>query len=164
MPAKKTAGPFDAVDSLLAAYATNNRINAFLIRSVPDAAWRAAPPGGKGRTIASITAHLHNVRLMWLKSVGKNESAPAKLEGDSVSKEDAISALEESWRVLDEVLRDSLRADGRIKGFKPDAGSFVAYLIAHDAHHRGQISMLARYLGHPVSQSAMYGLWEWGTR
>jgi hypothetical protein len=24
--------------------------------------------------------------------------------------------------------------------------------------------MLARQLGHPLSQSTMYGLWEWGTR
>jgi hypothetical protein len=45
--------------------------------------------------------------------------------------------------------------DGHLKGFKADA--------AHDAHHRGQITMLARQLGYPVPQSVMVGLWEWGT-
>jgi uncharacterized damage-inducible protein DinB len=62
------------------------------------------------------------------------------------------------------VLRNAFTTDGKVKGFKPDVGSFLAYLLAHDAHHRGQITMLARQLGHPVSQSAMFGIWEWGTR
>jgi uncharacterized damage-inducible protein DinB len=65
---------------------------------------------------------------------------------------------------VEDVLRAALESDGRIKGFKPDVASFLAYLLAHDAHHRGQITMLARQMGHPISQSAMFGMWEWGTR
>jgi uncharacterized damage-inducible protein DinB len=164
MATKKTTEPFQTVNGLLAAYATNNRINEFLIHSVPDAAWNAAPPGGKGREIAAIVAHIHNVRLMWLKSAGKTEVIPPKLEGDNCTKKAAIQALESSWKAVEEVLRGALESDGRIKGFKPDVASFLAYLLAHDAHHRGQITMLARQIGHPVSQSAMFGLWEWGTR
>jgi hypothetical protein len=38
------------------------------------------------------------------------------------------------------------------------------YLIAHDAHHRGQITMLARQVGHPIPQKATFGMWEWGVR
>jgi uncharacterized damage-inducible protein DinB len=41
---------------------------------------------------------------------------------------------------------------------------FLGYLIAHDAHHRGQITMLARQLGHPLPQKAMFGMWEWNSR
>jgi uncharacterized damage-inducible protein DinB len=41
---------------------------------------------------------------------------------------------------------------------------FIGYLIAHDAHHRGQIAMLARQLGYPLPQKAMFGMWEWGSR
>ena len=55
-------------------------------------------------------------------------------------------------------------SDGRVKNFKPDAASFLAYLLAHDAHHRGQISMLARQLGQTLPQSVNFGMWEWGTR
>ncbi len=164
MAGKKPTEPFRVADALLNAHATNNRIDIFLVQNLPDAAWGAKPPGGKGRDIASIVAHIHNVRLMWLKSAGTKAEIPAKLEGDAVTKKEAVSALEASWRALDELLRGSLTTDGRIKGFKPDAVSFLAYLVAHDAHHRGQISMLARQLGYPISQSAMYGLWEWGTR
>ena len=155
---------FEPVDALLRAWATNNRIDVYLIENVPEEAWRAKPPNGKGRDIASLFAHMHNVRLMWLKSVDKNAVLPAKLEGETCSKEDAASALRESSSALEGVLRKALSGDGKIPGFKPDAGSFMAYLLAHDAHHRGQICMLARQVGHPVSKSAGFGLWEWGTR
>jgi uncharacterized damage-inducible protein DinB len=74
------------------------------------------------------------------------------------------SALKDSEKALKAVLRKSLSSDGRIPGFKPDAASFLAYLFAHDAHHRGQVCMLARLAGHPLSKSAGFGLWEWGTR
>ena len=143
MQPKRAPEPFAVVDSLLAAFATNNRINEFLIRAVPDAAWRNKPPGGKGRTIAAMAAHIHNVRVMWLKSAAQDLPLPAKLEGEDCTKEDAIRALDESWRALEAVLRDSLSGTGAIRGFKPDAGSFLGYLLAHDAHHRGQITMLA---------------------
>jgi uncharacterized damage-inducible protein DinB len=154
----------DATEALVAAFATNNRINEFLIRNLPDESWRATPPNGKGRDCASMLAHMHNVRLMWLKSAGKTTKLPDKLEGDSFTKDDAVRAFDESWKALDAVLRDALAGDGRIKGFKPDAYSFLAYLFAHEGHHRGQIAMLARQVGQPLSKSAGFGMWEWGTR
>jgi uncharacterized damage-inducible protein DinB len=41
---------------------------------------------------------------------------------------------------------------------------FIAYLTSHDAHHRGQICMLARQVGHPLPKAANFGLWEWNKR
>jgi uncharacterized damage-inducible protein DinB len=163
MAMKTAANPLLMVDALSGAYATNNRINVYLIENLPDEAWRAKPPGAKGRHIASMVAHIHNVRLMWLKAAGATQ-LPPKMEPETVTKQEAILALETSWQALDELMRQALNGDGRIKGFKPDAVSFFAYLVAHDAHHRGQIAMLARQIGHPVPQSTMFGMWEWGTR
>ena len=163
MATKKAASPFVIADALLHAYGTNNRINLYLVQNLPDEAWRAKALGGKGRDIASIVVHIHNVRLMWLKAAGATE-IPAKLDPDTTTKAQALEALDASWKALEEALRLAVNGDGRIKGFKPDVVSFFAYLVAHDAHHRGQITMLARQAGHPVSQSVMYGMWEWGTR
>ena len=36
-----------------------------------------------------------------------------------------------------------------------------AYMFAHEAHHRGQILMLAHQLGHPLPDDAAYGIWHW---
>ena len=106
---------------------------------------------------------MHNVRVMWLKTT-KYEEIPAQLDGSSVTPAQAAHALETSRCALSAVMRRALETDGRVKGFRPDVAGFLGYLIAHDAHHRGQITMLARQLGHPLPQKAMFGMWEWGSR
>jgi uncharacterized damage-inducible protein DinB len=162
--AKAALQPFSLPEALLQAYEINDRINQYLIDNLPQAAWRAEPPDGKGRTIAAIVAHMHNVRVMWLKAAAKGSKVPDQLDRLKVTPTQAKKALEESREALRAVLKSALEGDGRVKGFRPDVGSFFGYLVAHDAHHRGQITMLARQAGHPISQSAMFGMWEWGTR
>lgn len=149
--------------ALLNAFNTNNRINQYLIDNLPPAAWKAKPVEGKGRTIAAIVAHMHNVRVMWLKAA-KAEEIPAQLDRATVTSSQALRALEQSRLALSVVISGALESDGRVRSFRPDVAGFLAYLIAHDAHHRGQITMLARQLGHPLPQKAMFGMWEWGSR
>lgn len=150
-------------DALLSAFDTNNRINLYLIENLPAEAWNAKAPDGKGRTIAAIVAHMHNVRLMWLKAA-KAENLPDSLDKTTVTAATACKALEESCKALRELMGAAMATDGRIRSFKPDVAGFLGYLIAHDAHHRGQIAMLARQVGHALPQSAMFGMWSWGTR
>jgi len=154
--------PYDAAEGLLSAYATCDRITHYLIEHLTDDLWQQKAADGKGRTPAAIAAHIHNVRGMWLKAAGG--TVPEKLEPASVTREEALAALRESYAALDEVLRKSFAGTGQIKGFKPDVAGFVGYLIAHEAHHRGQIAMLARTLGHPLPKQVQFGMWEWGSR
>ncbi len=161
MPAKP-APALPLAEALLRAYDTNDRINQYLLDALTDEAWAADPPGGKGRTIAAIVAHMHNVRVMWLKAA-KAADVPEQLPR-SPSRDEAAASLALSREALARVLADALAADGRVKGFRPDAAGFFGYLVAHDAHHRGQIAMLARQVGHPLPQKAMFGMWEWGSR
>jgi uncharacterized damage-inducible protein DinB len=149
--------------ALLNAFNTNNRINHYLIDNLPPAAWRAKPPDGKGRTIAAIVAHMHNVRVMWLKAT-KAEEIPGQLDRATVTPAQAMRGLESSRHALCVIISRAMAGDGRIRGFRPDVAGFLGYLIAHDAHHRGQITMLARQLGHPLPQKAIFGMWEWGRR
>ena len=150
--------------ALLNAFNTNNRINQYLIDSMTPAAWKAKPPDGKGRTISAIVAHMHNVRVMWLKVSAKGSDVPPQLDRATVTPAQAVRALEQSRQALAELMGRALQADGRIKGFRPDVAGFLGYLIAHDGHHRGQIAMLARQLGHPLPQKVTFGMWEWGSR
>lgn len=149
--------------TLLSAFDTNNRISLYLIENLPAEAWNAKPLDGKGRTIAAIVAHSHNVRIMWLKAA-KAENIPEQLERHTVTPAQASHALKKSGSVLHELCKRALESDGRIRSFRPDVAGFIGYLIAHDAHHRGQIAMLARQLGYPLPQKAMFGMWEWGSR
>ena len=150
--------------ALLNAFDSNNRINQYLIENLPPAAWKAKPPDSKGRTISAIVAHMHNVRVMWLKASAKGSEIPPQLDRATVTPAQALHALEQSRQALSDLIRRALETDGRIKGFRPDVAGFLGYLIAHDAHHRGQIAMLARQSGHPLPQKITFGMWEWGSR
>jgi len=160
----KAGAPFVLPGRLLQSFETNERINQYLIENLPQEAWRAQPPEGKGRDIAAIVAHMHNVRVMWLKAAARGSRIPVPLDRSRATPALAAKALGESHAALAAVVDTALRGDGRIKGFRPDVAGFVGYLIAHDAHHRGQVCMLARQVGHPVSQKTMFGMWEWGSR
>jgi hypothetical protein len=89
---------------------------------------------------------------------------PEQLDRFTVTPAQAKNGLDASRAALRDVLHSSLSGDGCVKGFRPDVAGFFAYLIAHDAHHRGQITMLARQAGHAIPQKAMFGMWEWGVR
>ena len=172
----KAAPAFEPIEALLNAFDTSESMNQYLLDAIAPEAWRAEPPqppapeGKKakkqGRTIAAIAAHMHNVRLMWLKVLSKDYDLklPDKLEPDTATVAQVKKALGESHRALRGILEGSLKSTGKVKNFPPDAVRFFSYLVAHDAHHRGQISMLARFSGHPISQSAMFGLWEWNRK
>ena len=150
--------------ALLNAFNTNNRINQYLIDQIPAAAWKAKTAKGEGRSIPAIVAHMHNVRVMWLKVAAKGSKIPAQLDRTKVTPTQALRAMERSRQALSVIMFAAMQKDGRIHGFRPDVAGFAAYLIAHDAHHRGQIAMLARQFGHPLPQKAMFGMWEWGRR
>jgi uncharacterized damage-inducible protein DinB len=150
----------DLKQALLQSYAVNERINQYLLENLDDAAWNADPPGGKGRTIAAIAAHMHNVRHMWLVAAAKGKPLPQKLDRATVTKTEAKSA-----KCCARLLAESLdHPEGKVKGFRPDVVGMFGYLISHDAHHRGQICALARQLGRPLPKQATFGMWEWGTR
>ena len=161
---KAAPAPFSLPQALLVAFDTNDRINQYLIDNLPAAAWLAEPLQGKGRTVAAIVAHIHNVRVMWLKAAAKGSDIPAPLDPNSVTVAEASKALEQSRAALAALLQAACEAGGEVKGFRPDVAGFFGYLIAHDAHHRGQICMQARQAGHALPQKAMFGMWEWGTR
>jgi len=53
--------------ALVEGYARNERMNQIVLAALDAAAWRAEPPGPRGRTIAAIFSHLHNIRRKWVR-------------------------------------------------------------------------------------------------
>ena len=128
--------------ALLSTFEINNRINQYLIENLPAEAWTAKPPEGKGRTISAIVAHMHNVRVMWLKAAAKGSEIPEQLDRAAVTPAQALKAMNASGSALVELLGRAAKSDGRIKGFRPDVAAFFGYLIARCAssranHHAG---------------------------
>ena len=120
----------------------------------------------KCRTVYDQFAHIHNVRLMWLKAAAPELLAGLeKLETKVGGTRDQLkTSLEASGQAVESLLRKAQASGGKVKGFKPHAMAFLGYLISHESHHRGQIGWTLKQTGHPLDQKTSYGLWEWGVR
>ncbi len=143
----------------------HNRINLYVLEAMDPASLSDVSPA-KGRTVGELFAHLHNVRLMWLKAATPDLLKNLKkIEKQDAGKKDLLrKSLVESGDAIANLLNNSLGADGRVKGFKPHASAFMGYLISHESHHRGQIVLLLKQAGHRLDNKILYGMWEWGVR
>jgi len=151
----------DANRELLEAFDHSCRVSEYLISVLPKRLWRAEQPGGEGRSIAEIVAHMQSVRRTFAK-MGGTDPVPAAVDRSTVTPAQALRALRQSRTSLSGLFRESLnRGEARTKGLSRRTVNMMVYLIQHDTHHRGQICMLARGLGHRLSKDDVMRVWGW---
>lgn len=149
---------------LVESWEIHNRINLYLLDAV-DEQWLGVTSASKGRTAGEQFAHIHTVRLMWLKAADPALlTGLEKLEKGTLTKKGLADALTESGKAIAMLLDHALAGDGKVKNFKPHATAFFAYLVSHESHHRGQIMLTMKQAGHPFDKKVSFGIWEWGTR
>lgn len=165
--------PADLREVLLETYAINDGMNQLLLSYLDPRAWRAEPPGpkGNGRSIAAIFAHLHNSRLVWLKNSAPHLKCPAPLDPFRCTMKQAAAAHKRSAAQCLRMLTEALSAEPNRRVPKFSRGSWApvwpagattfAYMFSHEAHHRGQIILLAHQLGHRLPPQAWGGIWNW---
>ena len=156
--------------SLISAWRTNNRVTIELIERLPPELWRLAVPGVPQRTVRAIAAHLHNARCRWIRTLGREHGIeePARVDQHRVTAKQVVAALKRSGRAMEALfaLADESDELPPSKGYtwrnlSLDLAHVVTYFIAHDAHHRGQIVMIARQTGHRLPASVSGRLWWW---
>jgi uncharacterized damage-inducible protein DinB len=155
-------------DVLSETVTVNEAMNQLVLAQLDPRAWRAKPPGRNTRTIAAIFAHVHNIRRKWLRLSAPYLKLPAPLDHAGCTQREAGTALAESAARCSEMLAEALMGrGGRVKQFRrdgwarpwPAGAAMIAYMLSHEAHHRGQVCMLAHQLGFPLK--AGYQLWMW---
>ena len=150
-------------------FAANERMNQILIERLDRAAWRAKPPG-MARTIAAIFTHMHNVRTKWVRLTAPHLKVPRQLNRSRCTPPQARAGLAESAARCAEMLAEALGGSGgRVAKFCRDGWArpwpagveMLCYMLSHEAHHRGQVCMLAHQLGFPLPTEVTAGIWNW---
>jgi uncharacterized damage-inducible protein DinB len=164
------SGGADLGPALLETYVVNDHINQIILENLDPRAWRAKPLGRNARTIAAIFTHVHNVRRKWLRLTAPHLKLPAQLDRARCTQKHAFTALVESGRRCSAMLAEALsRSESRVRHFRRDGWSkpwpagaaMAAYMLAHEAHHRGQVCMLAHQLGYPLPSRVTSEMWSW---
>ena len=161
-------------------FAANDRINQVLIRHLDPAAWQARLPAKLPaklatnpsgiRTIAAIFTHMHNVRAKWIRLTAPHLKVPTQLKRAHCTPRQARAALAESAACCAEMLAEAFGgSEGRVDTFLRDGWAqpwpvgpeMLCYMLAHEAHHRGQVCMLAHQLGFQLPAKVTAGMWNW---
>lgn len=157
--------------ALIAAWRTNNRVTIYLVEHLPRATWSRAVPGVPRRTVRMIAAHIHNARCMWIKMMGARHgiALPRAVDPRRVRASDLSRALSRSSAGIIGLLQLGAARGGVVpraawQNFPTDLVHFLSYFMAHEAHHRGQLCLLARQMGQRLPAHVAAGLWQWSKR
>lgn len=143
----------------------------YLIENLPPELWPMTIPGSPRRTVRMLAAHLHNARCMWIKMIGARHEVvvPRSVDGRVVRPSELLRALPRSSDGIVALIRLAGVHSGAVpaaawQNFPTDVVHFLSYFVAHEAHHRGQLCLVARQLGHRLPREVTAGLWQWKKR
>jgi uncharacterized damage-inducible protein DinB len=162
----------DYREIILDAWRTNNRVTIFLVENLPREVWSSIQnPKSK---IQNLASHIHNARCMWIKTLGAEHGIkiPTPVDRHKVTPKQLITALGRSSRGMISLLNLGFGHGGTLPSSRSytwrnlplDVGHVLTYFVAHEGHHRGQIVMLARQLGHRLPIEITAGLWHFVKR
>ena len=158
----------EARRNLVAAWRTNNRATTYLVERLPPEIWSSAVPGIPRLTVRMIAAHLHNSRCSWIKALGARHGvvAPRLVDLRRVDRRGLVRALSRSSDGIIKLIELGIARGGRVpratwQNFPTDLEHFLSYFVAHEGHHRGQLLMVARQLGHRLPRAVAAGVWQW---
>jgi uncharacterized damage-inducible protein DinB len=152
---------------LVQAWQINSRLNLYLLNEIEGS--HLDVKLDKGKTIRNQFFHIHNVRLMWVKSAAEDLLPQLNKLEEGASKEDLTKNLIQSEDSMTEIFLRAQSPAGKVKGFKPHATAFLGYLCSHESFHRTSVEITLRQHSSPDNKIALsdkiaYGLWEWGVR
>ena len=152
------------LEQVIEALRTNNRITLLLFDAIDDEGMACTLSTRGGRDVLHQFGHVHDVRRMHIERRGRRLGVdlprfPAKEPTTRAAVRKGLvasgKALERFFTAIDA---------GEASCMKKGVVNYLAYFMAHDAHHRGSILMTLKASGHAPRQDVRYALWDWDRR
>ena len=137
----------DYTKDLIETWNINHKVTLYLLEHI-ESEWLTTKIGEKGRNIGEQFVHINNIRSMWINKVGKkiDVKIDKKQATDKLALKTALLfSAEHMLFTLNQVF-----SENTIKGFKPHPSAFLGQMIAHEAHHRGQIMATVTQINSPL--------------
>ena len=169
-PAQRVAGVERAgrgrrlvIDELVEAWRVNNRVNLRLLEAIDDDGLLVTLSTRGGRNVVRQFAHLHTNRVWQLE-----KRARALAEGlvrfqthDEPERATLVEALCDSADRVEQMFVLAAQGTAGVRVFKRGLVPYLAYFVAHESHHRGNILLTLKQSGQAVDANVRMGLWDW---
>jgi len=156
----------ELLGQILEAWWTNHRIHLLLIDHISEEGMRSTLSKRGGRNVVRQLAHVHNNRVWQLEARARDlaEGLPKFETRDEPDKETLRQALLASAERIATFFEECLEGAPKRRGFKKGVITHLAYFIAHESHHRGNILLTLKQCGHPLPKEIAYAIWDWDRR
>ncbi|MFQ5607845.1 MAG: hypothetical protein ACE5GA_07840 [Candidatus Zixiibacteriota bacterium] len=153
----------EALEQLLDAWWTNNRINLFLIDKISAPGMKCTLSKRGGRNVCRQFAHMHNNRVWQLEKRARDLSKGLTIFAteDEPIKTALKKAMNASAEKFVTFFERCVTGEGKARCFKKGVISNLGYLIAHESHHRGSILLTLKERGHKLDKDISYAIWDW---
>lgn len=158
----------ELIEQILGTWRVNNAITLLLIDAISTKGLRAVPLASRGRDVAHQLAHMHKVRAAWMRYNKFKEAnrLPIYRAKDTPTRAQLKSAFRASGKAVELYVREKLADGSRIHYFKGKPIRWLAYMISHESHHRGQIALALKQNGmrlpERIAIGALWLTWYWG--
>ncbi|PYE55343.1 DinB family protein [Deinococcus yavapaiensis] len=150
------SGTEDGLRDLSAVWRANAEVNAALLKHLTPEMLSAVTPGG-GFTVAEHLAHMVGTTKYWgsLRSEDAMRGVPTLYDENARLAETDITRVRDAFeRTRDDAWQAAFMLGGQPNewGEGPHASptAFLAHMLIHDAHHRGQILLALKTNGFPL--------------
>ncbi|MGL4612058.1 MAG: DinB family protein [Trueperaceae bacterium] len=149
-------------ESVKESWCINDKVNKVLLEHLTAEMVEAQTPG-EGYSVAQHLAHMAEARKFWSAMLDEEgtKQLPDLFKNERLA-ETNLAQIKDVFRQTSSVTLGLAETATDTKHFPyTSLDVYLIHLIAHDAHHRGQILLALKTSGHALpSEGALWGSWR----